>query len=157
MMTNSTSLSQTQLGFWMVIPDSHYMDLLLELKDLTAKQRRKWKRTFTDEKGVRTRIRFDGNHPVAYNADTSKWHPLSSISAQTRRFKLGDYVIKRVCMDTGEVELFEPGTQGYDEAFCQARVQEEAKTHEQSNDHTDPRKKGGGKHGESIYSWYQTQ
>ena len=117
----------------------------MELKELNAKQRRKWKAHFFDEKGVRTRIRFDDSRIVAYDSTKSGWFPLISISAYNRMHETNGQeglCIQRMCMKTGEVVLFEPGTPSYDEVFRSSVISEAKNAQEQSNDHTDPRKKG---------------
>ena len=129
----------------MTIPESNYLKLLMELKELNAKQRRKWKGHFYNGNGVRTRIRFDDNRIVAYDAKSSKWRTLISISAYNRMHKTNGQeglCIQRMCMKTGEVVLFEPDTPGYDEVFRSSVISEAKNAQEQSNDHTDPRKKG---------------
>ena len=143
--TTQVKPTQVESADCMIIPDSNYLKLLMDLKELNAKQRRKWKSHFFDEKGVRTRIRFDDSRIKAYNADSSKWCTLISISAYNRMHKTngqGVRRVQRICMKTGEVVLFEPGTPGYDEVFRSSVISEAKNTQEKSNDHIDPRKKG---------------
>ena len=144
----TTHVKPTQVGAatcWKVFSDKDYLKKLSELKGLNAKQRRKWKGNFFDEKGVKTRIRFDGGRIKAYDAHSSKWCPLISISAYNRLHETNGQeglCIQRICMKTGEVVLFEPDTPGYDEVFRSSVISEAKNAQEQSNDHTDPRKKG---------------
>ena len=111
MSSNQTSTQAIiSADFWMVIADANYITNLRSLKGLSTKQKHKWKSHFYDEKGVRTRIVFDNDRLLAYDADMHKWRKLVSISSQHRWMDKqkdgGGMKISEINEATGESVVF---------------------------------------------------
>ena len=135
-----------------MIPDEQYARFLEQATSLPTKKQRKWKGCLLDRQGVKSRLRFHNHQIENYSqiqGGGNGWcvvAPERELSTTTIE-PLSPFWVWSESQKTTAPHL----TMADKVGMWKRKVQEE------SNDHTDPRKKGMGKHGECSYTWIKTR